>query len=144
MSRSSSDPAPAGDAAGTWAMSEANRAPSTQIGGAPLHEAEPAPWPAGCDPARCPLRQADRRALAYLHALADRSGSADGDRRLEFTSREAEILDSLCHDMTCEEIAQHLQRSPVTIRNHVQHILRKAGAHSIPEVVARYLLRGWD
>jgi DNA-binding CsgD family transcriptional regulator len=35
-----------------------------------------------------------------------------------------------------------MRRSAVTIRNHVQHILRKTGAHSIPEAVARHLLRG--
>jgi DNA-binding CsgD family transcriptional regulator len=43
--------------------------------------------------------------------------------------------------MSCEEIGARLERSPVTVRNHVQHILRKLGAHSIAEAVARHLLR---
>lgn len=122
-------------------MREGPRAPSLATGdGARLQPVSSAPWPSGCDPSSCPLLHADRRALAYLHAVAQRTASlapADADG---LTEREREVLDALCRDKTCEQIALELGRSVVTVRNHVQHILRKFAVHSIPEAVARYLL----
>ncbi|RMH35857.1 MAG: PAS domain-containing protein [Nitrospirae bacterium] len=50
--------------------------------------------------------------------------------------REQEILACLKKGMTTRAIADHLCISPVTVRNHVQHILQKLGAHSRLEALA--------
>lgn len=56
------------------------------------------------------------------------------------TPREREILSLLARDMTQQEIASRLSVSYATVRNHVQHILAKLGAHSILEAVAMLLI----
>ena len=59
---------------------------------------------------------------------------------VDLTSREREILTLLAEDATLHEIAGRLGVSYATVRNHVQHILRKLGVHSILEAVAVFLL----
>jgi len=56
------------------------------------------------------------------------------------TARERTVLDLLARDESPRRVAARLGRSPVTVRNHVQRILGKLGAHSIAEAVARRLL----
>lgn len=48
---------------------------------------------------------------------------------------------ALAADRNLHWIADTLHVSYVTVRNHVQHILEKLGTHSIPEAVARYLMK---
>ncbi len=62
------------------------------------------------------------------------------DLSAELTQREREILSLLAEDATLHEIAERLGVSYATVRNHVQHILRKLGVHSILEAVAVFLL----
>lgn len=69
-----------------------------------------------------------------------RGGRETGGFRL--TSREKEILARLADDESMHEIAEQLDLSYTTVRNHVQHILNKLGVHSIVEAVAYYLLSG--
>lgn len=87
----------------------------------------------------------------YLGRVATRTLSCGGgesmaDRRTlarrELTRREREILELLGRDEDLFAIARRLHVSHVTVRNHVQHILTKIGAHSVPEAVARWLLVG--
>lgn len=52
------------------------------------------------------------------------------------TPREREILDCLRRGMGTASIADRLCISPVTVRNHIQHILEKLGAHSRLEALA--------
>jgi DNA-binding CsgD family transcriptional regulator len=59
---------------------------------------------------------------------------------VRLTRREKEILDLLSDDASMHEIADKLHLSYTTVRNHVQHILRKLGVHSIMEAVAFHLL----
>jgi DNA-binding CsgD family transcriptional regulator len=54
--------------------------------------------------------------------------------------REQQVLDLLSQDLSLQCISAKLGVSYVTVRNHVQHILAKFGAHSILEAVALYLL----
>jgi len=60
----------------------------------------------------------------------------------KLTDREREILRALADDQSLFSVACRFHLSHATVRNHVQHLLRKLGAHSIPEAVARYLLAG--
>jgi DNA-binding CsgD family transcriptional regulator len=81
----------------------------------------------------------------YLHRVANRSERQGKPRRPrppldELTPRETEVLDLLAEDEELTDIATQLCISRVTVRNHVQHILSKLGAHSIQEAVARHLL----
>jgi len=54
--------------------------------------------------------------------------------------REREILGFLARGKDLKRIARELFISHATVRNHVQHILRNLGVHSIQEAVARDLL----
>jgi DNA-binding CsgD family transcriptional regulator len=57
------------------------------------------------------------------------------------TRRELEVLRLLVEDETLQGIANRLNVSYATVRNHIQHILRKLDVHSIMEAVAYYLLK---
>jgi DNA-binding CsgD family transcriptional regulator len=85
-----------------------------------------------------------RRAESFLRTLAERTPRAAataGARRADaLTPREREILDLLARDETLYAIALRLGIRHTTVRNHVQHILAKRGAHSILEAVAAHLL----
>jgi DNA-binding NarL/FixJ family response regulator len=58
-------------------------------------------------------------------ALAAPRSSADGD--IPLTKRESEVLKQLAFGLTNKEIAQSLGISYETVKEHVQHILRKIG-----------------
>jgi PAS domain S-box-containing protein len=55
---------------------------------------------------------------------------------LKLTPRQSEILEYLERGRSTSEIAQELQLSTETVRNHVRHVLRAVGAHSRLEAVA--------
>lgn len=57
------------------------------------------------------------------------------------SAREEEILSALAEGLRPEQIARKLNLSKVTVRNHVQHILRKLGHHSTQAAIAQWLLR---
>lgn len=54
----------------------------------------------------------------------------------ELTSRETEILSRLAAGQSASTIAQDLNISPLTARNHIQHIFAKLEVHSRSEAVA--------
>ena len=56
------------------------------------------------------------------------------------SKRELEVLELLAVDENLYGIAEKLNVSYYTVRNHVQHILGKMGVHSTLEAVALYLL----
>lgn len=62
--------------------------------------------------------------------------------RLDLSARESEVLGLLAEDLTLGAIADRLCVSHATVRNHIQHVLAKLGAHSISQAVALYLLDG--
>jgi len=61
----------------------------------------------------------------------------DRQRAFSLTAREKEILSLFAAGMGTAALAQRLEISPVTVRNHAQRILAKLGAHSRLEAVAR-------
>ncbi|MDR7555885.1 MAG: LuxR C-terminal-related transcriptional regulator [Armatimonadota bacterium] len=79
-----------------------------------------------------------RRAEDVLEALAARDGLARaGPSPLRaLTRREREVLEMLAAGMTTRAIARALYVSPITVRTHVQNLLRKLGAHTRAEAVA--------
>lgn len=64
-----------------------------------------------------------------------RSGTG-GRERAALTPREKEVLGLLALGMCVAQIADRLHLSPVTVRNHVQHLIAKLGVHSQLEAVA--------
>jgi DNA-binding NarL/FixJ family response regulator len=95
------------------------------------------------DPARLPHALADvlegRAALprALVARLIDefrdrgprrRSVVAGDDPASRLTSREWQVLDLMRQDMSNSQIARRLSLSPVTVRTHVNSILKKTGA----------------
>ena len=55
---------------------------------------------------------------------------------LELTPRQAEVLELLERGRSTKQIAEQLQLSTETVRNHTRHVLRAVGAHSRLEAVA--------
>jgi len=52
------------------------------------------------------------------------------------TSREQEVYRLLAEGLPVSTISQQLHISPVTVRNHLQHIMGKLALHSQVEAVA--------
>jgi PAS domain S-box-containing protein len=55
---------------------------------------------------------------------------------LQLTPRQAEVLELLERGRSTRQIAEELQLSIETVRNHIRHLLRAIGAHSRLEAVA--------
>jgi DNA-binding CsgD family transcriptional regulator len=69
---------------------------------------------------------------------ADKAGSlltSAATPRLELTPKERAILGALVRGSSTRRIAQELNISNATVRNHIQHILNKLAAHSRMEAV---------
>jgi PAS domain S-box-containing protein len=60
----------------------------------------------------------------------------DGNGSAALTRREIEILHLIASGLNTKGTAERLHVSPATVRNHVQNILGKLGAHSRLEAVA--------
>jgi DNA-binding NarL/FixJ family response regulator len=58
-----------------------------------------------------------------------------GQRSAELTSREWEVLDLMREGLPTSEIARRLYVSPVTVRRHISHILRKLRVKTREEAI---------
>ena len=82
------------------------------------------------------------RAVARGSTIAAPAPEAPGRSRVRaaaerpLSTREREVLAQLAAGRSTDEIARALAISPVTVRNHIQRILPKLGAHSRLEAVA--------
>ena len=64
-------------------------------------------------------------------------GAGHADARVrELTTREIEVLGMLAAGQGATDVANHLGISPLTARNHIQHIFEKLEVHSKAEAVA--------
>jgi DNA-binding NarL/FixJ family response regulator len=79
-------------------------------------------------------------APALLPVLLRASDDGVASRRL--SRREADVLQLMADGASNHEIAEQLHLSHHTVRNHVQHIFARLGAHSKLEAVAIGLRRG--
>lgn len=73
-------------------------------------------------------------ALSPAAASTLARGQRDRDDRV-LSDRELEVVSCLARGRTNKEIAEELYLSVHTVRNHVQRICRRLGAHSRLEVV---------
>ncbi|MFQ5898238.1 MAG: LuxR C-terminal-related transcriptional regulator [Candidatus Methylomirabilia bacterium] len=77
-------------------------------------------------------------ALVRERLAAPRPASSEGECPLgALTRREREVLRLMAQGASTRVMAQKLNVSPATVRNHVQNILGKVGAHSRLEAVAQ-------
>lgn len=83
----------------------------------------------------------EERLEQYLSRVATRTPAAIREAIRALSPREREILELLSADLTLRSVALRTGLSYTTVRNHVQHLLRKLDAHSIAEAVARWVLR---
>ena len=88
----------------------------------------------------------ERRLEQYVARVARRSEEIRetdaAPARRPLSPREREVLDLLARDEEPGRIAAALGLSYVTVRNHIQHLLAKLGAHSVEEAVALHVLAG--
>lgn len=61
---------------------------------------------------------------------------------VDVSDREREVLDLVARGWTNQRIGEHLFISPITVRNHVSHILTKLQLTDRREVMVRYSRRG--
>lgn len=78
------------------------------------------------------------RKVAAFPVADARFALREGSNVLDLSSRELEVLESMCRGRTNLEIAAALQISPFTVKNHVQRIFRKIGVTNRTQAAARY------
>ena len=82
-----------------------------------------------------------QRMDGYLRRVASRNPGPSRPLRETLTRREQQVLRLLADDLAATEIAEKLDIRYPTVRNHIQNLLAKLGAHSILEAIALYLIR---
>ena len=60
-----------------------------------------------------------------------------------FTKKEQEILGLVVQGLTSQAIAQKMNRSIFTIRNHRKRILEKSGCGNVQELLVKAVREGW-
>ena len=82
--------------------------------------------------------------MPYLHTTLHRMLLAEKDSPesrqrpgLKLSSREAEVISLIRDGNTNQQIAERLGLSPLTVKNHVQHILRKLDVVNRAQAVAK-------
>jgi PAS domain S-box-containing protein len=87
------------------------------------------------DVSSCPLMQG-HRLVGVFGQLSDVEDEPDDPLPPHLTPRQTEVLRLLKRGRSTEQIAQELQLSTETVRNHVRHLLRALGVHTRLEAVA--------
>jgi PAS domain S-box-containing protein len=87
------------------------------------------------DVSSCPLMQG-HRLVGVFGQLSDVEEEPDEFLPPHLTPRQTEVLRLLRRGRSTEQIAQELQLSTETVRNHVRHLLRALGVHTRLEAVA--------
>ncbi len=84
-----------------------------------------------------------RRVEELVDLLAQREGYGSTPSTSQpLTRREREVLGMLAQGMDTQAIAGALFLSSATVRNHIQNLMRKLGAHTRAQAVARALKEG--
>ena len=66
------------------------------------------------------------------------------DVEVPLTQRESEVLRQLAYGLTNKEIAQTLNISYETVKEHVQHILRKVGVSDRTQAAVWAVRKNWS
>jgi PAS domain S-box-containing protein len=87
------------------------------------------------DVSSCPLKQG-HRLVGVFGQMSDVEMEPDDPLPDHLTPRQTEVLRLLKRGRSTEQIAEELQLSTETVRNHVRHVLRALGVHTRLEAVA--------
>jgi DNA-binding CsgD family transcriptional regulator len=85
----------------------------------------------------------ERRLARMLERLAAPSAAGRVGTTPPLTRRETEILQHVAAGLQNKEVAQKLDLSVATVRNHVHNMLEKLGVHSKLEAVCLSFRSGW-
>jgi PAS domain S-box-containing protein len=91
--------------------------------------------PVAVEVSSVPLRHGDH-VVGVFGQVSDLVEEPHGHSELKLTPRQAQVLELLERGRSTSQIADELQLSTDTVRNHVRHLLRAVGAHSRLEAVA--------
>lgn len=91
--------------------------------------------PVAVEVSSVPLRDGDH-VVGVFGQVSDLVEEPHGHSELKLTPRQAQVLELLERGRSTSQIADELQLSTDTVRNHVRHLLRAVGAHSRLEAVA--------
>jgi PAS domain S-box-containing protein len=91
--------------------------------------------PVAVEVSSVPLRHGDH-VVGVFGQVSDLVEEPHGHSELKLTPRQAQVLELLERGRSTSQIADELQLSIDTVRNHVRHLLRAVGAHSRLEAVA--------
>ena len=89
----------------------------------------------GVEVSSVPLRRGGR-VVGVFGQVSDVLEEPQGHPELSLTPRQAEVLQLLERGRSTDQIAEELQLSRETVRNHIRHLLRAVGASSRLEAVA--------
>ncbi len=117
--------------------------PAVALGGTDDDQAGFLPRDANPDQIDAALRAA--AAGLFVRAIKDASSSFDAlhekDLQPLLTPRETQVLSAIADGLGNKEIARRLEISPHTVKFHIESLLRKLGARSRAEAVAKGLAR---
>jgi DNA-binding CsgD family transcriptional regulator len=89
-------------------------------------------------------RALERLGIAYRGASASTSETPPtNESRAPLTARERDVLARMAEGLQNKEIAQKLEISLATVRNHVHNLLEKLGVHSKLEAISLAYRAGW-
>lgn len=92
-----------------------------------------------------PIRDADEviGTIALICPAVDRAETGRRKRRPRLTPRQRQVLELLAHGRSTAEIAQELQISEQTVRNHIRHLLAELSVRTRLEAVVTAFRNGW-
>jgi DNA-binding CsgD family transcriptional regulator len=92
-----------------------------------------------------PIRDGDDviGVITFIFAQEERGEARRRRRKPRLTPRQHQVLELLAHGRSTSEIAQALQISEDTVRNHIRHLLSEIGVRTRLEAVVVAFRNGW-
>ena len=97
------------------------------------------------DVATIPIRDEEEVVgmIAVICASSERGDTRRRKRMPRLTPRQHQVLELLAHGRSTAEIAQALQISEQTVRNHIRHLLAELNVRTRLEAVVTAFRNGW-
>jgi DNA-binding CsgD family transcriptional regulator len=102
--------------------------------------------PVTAEVATVPIRDHDEEVVGVIAVICPSGERAESGRRTRkprLTPRQHQVLELLAHGRSTAEIAQTLQISDQTVRNHIRHLLAELSVRTRLEAVVAAYRNGW-